>query len=76
MDGEQLFVDNCSSCHTLVAAGAAGSVGPSLDAVDPSADEVVATVTDGRATMPSFAGSLDQAQIDAIAEYVASAAGS
>ncbi len=76
LDGELLFVDNCSGCHTLSAAGASGTVGPSLDAIAPTAAEVAATVSDGRGGMPSFADSLDQAEIDAIAQYVASAAGS
>ena len=29
--GQQLFVKNCSSCHTLAAAGASGTIGPNLD---------------------------------------------
>jgi cbb3-type cytochrome c oxidase subunit III len=30
--GQKLFVANCSSCHTLAAANAHGTIGPSLDA--------------------------------------------
>jgi cbb3-type cytochrome c oxidase subunit III len=30
--GQQLFQQNCSSCHTLAAANAHGTIGPSLDA--------------------------------------------
>jgi len=30
--GQKLFQSNCASCHTLAAAGANGTVGPSLDA--------------------------------------------
>lgn len=30
-EGQQLFADNCGSCHTLKAAGADGVVGPNLD---------------------------------------------
>jgi mono/diheme cytochrome c family protein len=29
--GQQLFTDNCGSCHTLAAAGTAGTIGPNLD---------------------------------------------
>jgi cbb3-type cytochrome c oxidase subunit III len=29
--GQQLFVKNCGSCHTLAAAGTAGTIGPNLD---------------------------------------------
>lgn len=72
-DGQQLFVDNCGSCHTLGAAGTTGSIGPSLDGAGLSADGVSAIVSSGSGTMPSFGDSLDQAQIDAIAQYVAGA---
>lgn len=30
-NGQQLFSANCASCHTLAAAGAAGTIGPNLD---------------------------------------------
>jgi mono/diheme cytochrome c family protein len=29
--GQQLFKDNCGSCHTLAAAGTSGEIGPNLD---------------------------------------------
>jgi cbb3-type cytochrome c oxidase subunit III len=29
--GKQVFTQNCASCHTLQAAGAAGTIGPNLD---------------------------------------------
>ena len=38
--GEQLFIDNCSNCHTLAAAGASGKVGPDLDQLRPGPDLV------------------------------------
>ena len=30
--GQELFKDNCGSCHTLAHAGTAGTIGPNLDA--------------------------------------------
>jgi mono/diheme cytochrome c family protein len=74
-DGQALFVENCGSCHTLSDAGTSGSVGPSLDGAGVSADEVTAIVGAGSGSMPSFSGTLDEAQISAIAEYVSSASG-
>lgn len=74
--GEQIFVANCSSCHTLSAAGAAGAVGPNLDEAMPSEATVKTMVTNGGNGMPSFSASLDPAEIDAVSKYVSSVAGS
>jgi mono/diheme cytochrome c family protein len=35
-DGKKIFSTECSSCHTLQAAGATGTVGPNLDQLKPS----------------------------------------
>jgi cytochrome c6 len=74
-DGKTIFTANCGSCHTLADASTSGAVGPNLDDVSPSRDTVTQIVTNGRGAMPSFADSLDQQQIDAVAEYVSGAAG-
>lgn len=74
--GEQIFVANCASCHTLSAAGAAGAVGPNLDEAMPSEATVKSMVTNGGNGMPSFSASLDPAEIDAVSKYVSSVAGS
>jgi len=37
-DGENIFTQQCGGCHTLEAAGTAGTVGPVLDDVLPSQD--------------------------------------
>ncbi|MGI9556444.1 MAG: c-type cytochrome [Solirubrobacterales bacterium] len=72
-EGKALFKENCGSCHTLAAAGTTGTIGPSLDGAGVSADDAATIVTDGRGSMPSFGGQLDEAQIQAVAEFVASA---
>lgn len=74
-DGKTIFTQTCASCHTLVDAGTTGTVGPNLDAAKPSQALVVDRVTNGQGAMPSFKDSLDEGQIQAVAEYVSSAAG-
>jgi mono/diheme cytochrome c family protein len=74
-DGKTIFTQTCASCHTLADAGTTGTVGPNLDQSRPSKDLAVDRVTNGRGAMPAFRGSLDPAQIEAVADYVSSAAG-
>jgi cytochrome c6 len=63
----------CAVCHTLKEAGATGTVGPSLDELRPDEARVAAAVRGGIGAMPSFAASLSEAQIRAVAHYVAKA---
>jgi cytochrome c6 len=74
-DGKSIFTANCASCHTLADAGTTGTVGPNLDQARPSKDLAVDRVTNGKGAMPSFKDSLDAQQIQAVADYVAGAAG-
>jgi mono/diheme cytochrome c family protein len=74
-DGKGIFTSSCGGCHTLADAGTGGTVGPNLDQAMPPKALVVDRVTNGMGAMPSFKDSLDQAQIDAVAEYVSSVAG-
>jgi mono/diheme cytochrome c family protein len=74
-DGKSIFAANCGSCHALADAGTSGAVGPNLDESKPSAQLVTDRVTNGKGGMPSFKDSLDAAQIEAVSEYVSSAAG-
>ena len=74
-DGKGIFAASCAGCHTLADAGSSGTTGPNLDESKPSLELVTDRVTNGKGQMPSFAGSLDEAQIQAVAEYVASSAG-
>jgi len=75
--GKAVFTSaGCASCHTLADAGASGTVGPNLDAVKPSYDKVVVQVTNGGGVMPPFKGTLSEQQIQDVAAYVSSAAGS
>jgi cbb3-type cytochrome c oxidase subunit III len=75
-DGKQVFSSaGCTGCHTLADAGSNGNVGPNLDDAKPPKALVVARVTNGQGGMPAFKGQLSDAEIQAVAEYVASVAG-
>jgi mono/diheme cytochrome c family protein len=75
-NGKQVFTSaGCSGCHTLKDAGATGNVGPNLDQLKPSKDVVAHQVEVGGGAMPAFKGQLSDAQIQAVAAYVASVAG-
>ena len=73
-DGKAVFASaGCGSCHTLAAAGASGTVGPSLDDAKPAKELVVDRVTNGAGVMPSFKDTLSPEEIQAVADFVATA---
>jgi cytochrome c553 len=75
--GKAVFAKaGCGSCHTLSDAGSSGNVGPNLDEAKPSADKVVERVTNGMGVMPSFKDQLSAKEIQDVAAYVSSVAGS
>ena len=65
----------CMACHTLKAAGATGTVGPSLDELKPSRDQALEAVRNGVGIMPAFRDKLSSEQIEAVARFVADSAG-
>jgi len=71
----QLAQPPCALCHTLEAAGAAGTIGPSLDELKPDKARVLEAVRKGLGVMPPFADKLTAEQIEAVAAFVAKAAG-
>lgn len=77
-DGKLLFtqkaVPPCAICHALKDAGAEGAIGPALDELKPDAARVAKAVKNGIGQMPAYA-SLSDAQVQAIAKYVAKASG-
>lgn len=79
VDGREVFLQNCSGCHTLADAGTTGKVGPNLDEAKPSYQRALTKVRDGGGgglgVMPKFEGTLTPDQIDALARYVSNAAG-
>jgi len=74
--GKQVFESaGCVACHTLADAGSTGAVGPNLDDAKPPATLVVTRVTNGAGAMPSFKDKLTEQQIQDVAAYVSSVAG-
>ncbi len=73
--GREVFlrkaVPSCAVCHTLEAAGSSGAVGPVLDELRPDAQRVAKAVRGGLGAMPPFQGVLSEAEIEAVAAYVA-----
>ena len=69
--GKAVFTSaGCVGCHTLKAAGATGTVGPSLDQKKPTFDRVVHQVEVGGGPMPAFKGTLSAKQIQDVAAFV------
>jgi mono/diheme cytochrome c family protein len=63
-------------CHALAAAGTTATVGPDLDELQPTAEQVLAAIENGGAgsgQMP--AGLLSGADAERVAEFVSGAAG-
>jgi len=75
--GKTLFtktaVPACGLCHTLKDANAEGAVGPVLDEIKPDTARIIKALQNGIGQMPSYKASLSDAQMQAIADYVAKA---
>jgi len=77
--GKKVFTQeaqpSCTVCHTLSDAGSAGAIGPNLDELKPSREQVMNAVTGGVGIMPAFNESLSSEQIQAVAQYVSTVTG-
>jgi cytochrome c6 len=77
VSGSAVFASaGCGGCHTFAAGGSSGAVGPNLDDADVDAAAVEAVVRAGRGSMPAFEGQLSDAEITALAAFVAGEEGS
>jgi cbb3-type cytochrome c oxidase subunit III len=74
-NGKQIFITKCGGCHTLKDAGTTGTQGPNLDLLKPPFLRIKNQVIKGGGIMPAFKGVLNDAQINAVAKYVAAHAG-
>jgi mono/diheme cytochrome c family protein len=76
VSGQEVFAKaGCGGCHTLAAAGAHSTRGPSLDLMRPSLETVKHWVEKGGGGMPGFATTLSDAEIQAVSHFVAEQAG-
>jgi cytochrome c6 len=77
--GKRIFAEKaeppCALCHTLKAASSTGEVGPNLDELKPDLDKVRRAVKNGVGNMPPYGETLTDGEIEAVAAYVAGAAG-
>jgi mono/diheme cytochrome c family protein len=77
--GRRLFTTevqpSCTVCHALKDAGSTAEIGPPLDELKPDAGRVARALRNGIGVMPSFREKLSEAQIEALARYVAHATG-
>ena len=71
-DGAAVFSEACATCHTFEPAGSSGTIGPPLDGIDLSKDEIATQVRNGGGGMPAFEGQLSDAEIDAVSDFVES----
>ncbi len=84
--GRELFEEQgCDACHSIAAVGAEGRLGPRLDRLDDGADDIVEGITEPREDtvdgfpenlMPDdYAQRLGDADVEALAAFVAAASG-
>jgi mono/diheme cytochrome c family protein len=76
--GKEVFLERsqpqCAICHSLADADATGDIGPDLDELMPSEEQVRTAVTQGVDVMPAYADLLTKEEIAAVAHYVATSA--
>ena len=62
----------CGACHILKAAASEGNIGPNLDILKPTEEQVKLIVTEGLGVMPAFGeeGIFTSEEIDAVSHYV------
>jgi cytochrome c551 len=70
VDAQAVFKQNCVTCHGVDLGGGAG---PNLQKVGArlSADQIAATITNGRGGMPPFKDKLKAEEIDALSKWLA-----
>ena len=60
----------CGVCHTLKSNRSVGNIGPNLDQLKPSIDQIIYAVTNGIGVMHAWEGILSNEEIEAVAYYV------
>jgi len=74
--GKEVFTQtaqpSCTICHALADAGSSGAIGPDLDELKPTREQIINAVVGGVGVMPAFEDSLSSEQIQALADYILS----
>jgi mono/diheme cytochrome c family protein len=70
-EAKSVFTANCAACHTFSAAGSSGTIGPNLDQSAANLARIEQQIRRGGGGMPPFEGTLSDAQIKALAKWVA-----
>ena len=60
----------CGTCHVLQAAGSSGNIGPNLDHLKPSIEQIIYAVTNGIGVMQAWEGILTKEEIEAVSYYI------
>ena len=71
--GREVFLEqtrpSCGTCHSLADAKVTGSVGPNLDELRPSLEQIKVAVSKGLGAMPAQTHLTEQ-QLDDLAHYI------
>jgi cytochrome c6 len=77
--GKKVFTEvsepQCGLCHMLKHAGSEGEIGPNLDELQLTVEQIEMAVRGGVGVMPPFEETLSEEQIKAVSSYVATVAG-
>jgi len=68
VSGKNVYDKNCSGCH---GAGGSGASAPALNTGGWTQAQVLGITKQGAGRMPGYANSLSNAEIQAVAQYVA-----
>jgi mono/diheme cytochrome c family protein len=69
--GKEIYASaGCGSCHAFEPAGSSGTVGPSLDESNVSADDAFQQIKNGGGGMPAFGDRLSDQEIADVAAFV------
>ena len=60
----------CGTCHVLQATKSSGDIGPNLDQLKPTMNQIIYVVTNGVGVMQAWEGILTSEEIEAVAYYV------
>lgn len=70
VEGQQVFSQNCASCHGAAGQGGYGKkLAGTVTATYPNIDDQIAVIANGKGAMPAFSKKLSAEQITAVTRY-------